>query len=386
MELIRIAMRKDLENDKSLMSKWAAVAGLKNPNPLYDFLNHDGKTFSEFNSIVNIVKTHYPDREYELMENYCLLLDPNTKAARSALEYADANSFNTLTDKLVEKMSIASNLKSKEYGKIYEIHRKLSRGEIDVLEASKNIGKYRIKTDEMNILSKMIPMYDYLSKGNFSPMKSLLKQIDLNDIKENNYLKKSFETRIYVLLSNIYLNENELELSRKYAKKAIKSTDTKRFLVFSYLTIGTSYIFSDYALSKQNYLSGYEIAKGNSVFEEFFKRNLSFLNNFWNKENPWINYDSNAVTDVQEVIFELINQKKLERALTLLKSLERKKQNENDLGFHYYLEGLITNDKEAFYKSVEYFKLSQDKLFIKMPLIKLESLGENPRLLKIISM
>ena len=325
MELIRIAMRKDLENDKSLMSKWAAVAGLKNPNPLYDFLNHDGKTFSEFNSIVNIVKNHYPDREYELMENYCLLLDPNTKAARSALEYADANSFNTLTDKLVEKMSIASNLKSKEYGKIYEIHRKLSRGEIDVLEASKNIGKYRIKTDEMNIFSKMIPMYDYLSKGNFSPMKSLLKQIDLNDIKENNYLKKSFETRIYVLLSNIYLNENELELSREYAKKAIESTDTKRFLVFSYLTIGTSYIFSDYALSKQNYLSGYEIAKGNSVFEEFFKRNLSFLNNFWNKENPWINYDSNAVTDVQEVIFELINQKKIGESFNFVKESGKKK-------------------------------------------------------------
>ncbi len=82
MELIRIAMRKDLENDKSLMSKWIAVAGLKNPNPLYDFLNHDGKTFSEFNSIVNIVKNHYPDREYELMENYCLLLDPNTKVCK----------------------------------------------------------------------------------------------------------------------------------------------------------------------------------------------------------------------------------------------------------------------------------------------------------------
>ncbi|MEC1731562.1 hypothetical protein U0534_20970 [Bacillus atrophaeus] len=92
------------------------------------------------------------------------------------------------------------------------------------------------------------------------------------------------------------------------------------------------------------------------------------------------------MTDVQEVIFELINQRKLEKALTLLNGLETKKQNENELGFHYYLEGLITNDKEAFYKSIEYFKLSQDKLFIKMPLIKLENMGENPRLLKIISM
>ncbi|MCY8943979.1 AimR family lysis-lysogeny pheromone receptor, partial [Bacillus atrophaeus] len=141
-----------------------------------------------------------------------------------------------------------------------------------------------------------------------------------------------------------------------------------------------------YNLSRQNYLSGYEISKGNNVFEEFFKRNLSFLNNYWNKENSWINYDSDAVTDVQEVIFELINQRKLEKALTLLNGLETKKQNENELGFHYYLEGLITNDKEAFYKSIEYFKLSQDKLFIKMPLIKLENMGENPRLLKIISM
>ncbi|KYD05326.1 AimR family lysis-lysogeny pheromone receptor [Bacillus atrophaeus] len=386
MELIRKAMRKDLENDKTLMSKWATVAGLKNPNPLYDFLNHDGKTFSEFSTLVNIVKSQYPDREYELMENYCLMLDPKTKAARSALEYADANSFNDLTDKLVDKMSISSNLKSKEYGKIYGIHRKLSKGEIDVLEATKNIGKQRIKTDEMNIFSKMIPMYDYLSKGNFSPMKPLLKQINLNEIKENKYLKKSFVTRINVLLSNMYLNENKLELCREYAKKAIQSTSTKRFLVFSYLTIGTSYIFSDYNLSRQNYLSGYEISKGNNVFEEFFKRNLSFLNNYWNKENSWINYDSDAVTDVQEVIFELINQRKLEKALTLLNGLETKKQNENELGFHYYLEGLITNDKEAFYKSIEYFKLSQDKLFIKMPLIKLENMGENPRLLKIISM
>ncbi|MCY9166775.1 AimR family lysis-lysogeny pheromone receptor [Bacillus atrophaeus] len=386
MELIRKAMRKDLENDKTLMSKWATVAGLKNPNPLYDFLNHDGKTFSEFSTLVNIVKSQYPDREYELMENYCLMLDPKTKAARSALEYADANSFNDLTDKLIDKMSISSNLKSKEYGKIYGIHRKLSKGEIDVLEATKNIGKQRIKTDEMNIFSKMISMYDYLSKGNFSPMKPLLKQINLNEIKENKYLKKSFETRIHVLLSNMYLNENKLELCREYANKAIQSTSTKRFLVFSYLTIGTSYIFSDYNLSRQNYLSGYEISKGNNVFEEFFKRNLSFLNNYWNKENSWINYDSDAVIDVQEVIFELINQRKLEKALTLLNGLETKKQNENELGFHYYLEGLITNDKEAFYKSIEYFKLSQDKLFIKMPLIKLENMGENPRLLKIISM
>ncbi|MEC2359935.1 AimR family lysis-lysogeny pheromone receptor, partial [Bacillus atrophaeus] len=124
MELIRKAMRKDLENDKTLMSKWATVAGLKNPNPLYDFLNHDGKTFSEFSTLVNIVKSQYPDREYELMEDYCLILDPKTKAARSALKYADANSFNDLTDKLVDKMSISSNLKSKEYGKIYGIHRK----------------------------------------------------------------------------------------------------------------------------------------------------------------------------------------------------------------------------------------------------------------------
>lgn len=37
MELIRIAMRKDLENDKSLMSKWAKIAGLKNPNPFTIF-------------------------------------------------------------------------------------------------------------------------------------------------------------------------------------------------------------------------------------------------------------------------------------------------------------------------------------------------------------
>ncbi|MGG1013445.1 AimR family lysis-lysogeny pheromone receptor [Bacillus spizizenii] len=386
MELIRIAMKKDLENDNSLMNKWATVAGLKNPNPLYDFLNHDGKTFNEFSSIVNIVKSQYPDREYELMKDYCLNLDVKTKAARSALEYADANMFFEIEDALIDSMISCSNMKSKEYGKVYKIHRELSKGEIDVFEASANIGKQRIKTAEMNIFSKMLLMYDCLNKGNFAPMMLLFQQINLSEIKENRYLKNSFETRINVLLSNIYLNENNLELCREYAQKAISSTDTQRFLVFSYLTIGTSYIFSDFNLSKQNYLIGLKFAKGNPGFEEFFKRNLSFLNNFWNKENEWINYDSDAVTDMQEVIFELINHKELSKALQLLNKLEERDQNENELGFHYYLKGLITNEKEAFFKSVEYFKASQDKLSIKMPLIQLEKMGENPRLLKIITM
>lgn len=205
MELIRIAMRKDLENDKSLMSKWATVAGLKNPNPLYDFLNHDGKTFNEFSSLVNIVKSQYPERENELMKDYCAHLDPNTKAARSALEYADANKFYEIEDRLINLMIKSSNNKSKEYGKVYEIHRELTQGNINEFEATKRLGRLNIKTTEMNNFARISLLYHYLESGNFAPMDRLIKQVDLSEVKENLFSKVCIkpEFLFYNRISNL---------------------------------------------------------------------------------------------------------------------------------------------------------------------------------------
>ncbi|MCY8934385.1 AimR family lysis-lysogeny pheromone receptor [Bacillus atrophaeus] len=386
MELIRKAMRKDLENDKTLMSKWATVAGLKNPNPLYDFLNHDGKTFNEFSSLVNIVKSQYSDREYELMKDYCLHLDVKTKAARSALEYADANKFDEITDTLLERMVNCTNSKSKEYGQVYEIHRSLTNGEIEFFDASNNLGRLKLKTEEMNIFSKILTLYHYLNTSNFAPMQSLIDQIDLSGLKENQFIKNSFQTRIYVLRANVYLNENDLEKCREYSMMAIESTDVLRFKVFSYLTLGNSFVFSDYSESRSSYIKGLNASENNKLFAEYFKRNLSFLSNVWNKENEWLNINSDDITDIQEVAHFLINKKEDTKARQLLQLLESKDQNYNELGFHYYLKGLFEQNIDYFYDSIEFYKKSQDKFLIKLPLIALENSGVNKRLLKLISM
>lgn len=386
MELIRIAMRKDLENDKSLMSKWAKIAGLKNPNPLYDFLNHDGKTFSEFSAIVNIVKSQYPEREYEFMSDYCLKLDVKTKAARSALEYADSNNYHIITDNLIEKMINCSNNKSKEYGQVYSIHRKLSKSEIGTIEASKAFGKFKFKTEEMNTFEKIAMLYSHLNNGDFAPMFSLMEKIDLTDMNENQFIKSSYTTRLYVLKANIFLFENDLEQCRKNAKLAIDNTNVLRFKVFSYLTLGNSYVFEDYSKSRDCYVKGLNIAKENSFFAEFFKKNLSFVCNVWNKENDWLNKDSSNIEDMQALAHYYINKQKIDEATDLLNSLKTKKQNENELGFYYYLMGLHEDNIDYFFDSVEFYKKSHDRFLIKLPLIALENRGVSKRILDIMAM
>ncbi|MEC3668330.1 AimR family lysis-lysogeny pheromone receptor [Bacillus velezensis] len=386
MELIRIAMRKDLENDKSLMSKWATVAGLKNPNPLYDFLNHDGKTFNEFSSLVNIVKSQYPERENELMKDYCAHLDPNTKAARSALEYADANKFYEIEDRLINLMIKSSNNKSKEYGKVYEIHRELTQGNINEFEATKRLGRLNIKTTEMNNFARISLLYHYLESGNFAPMDRLIKQVDLSEVKENLFLKSLYQTRVFVLQSNIKLNENKLSECREYAKKAIDSTNIQRFQVFSYLTAGNSLLFSDYNQAKEFFLKGLSASTDNYIYKRILGQALCFLNNVWEKENDFLNTDSKEIIDFQEYAHMLINKKNTEKAKEILEQLDHLEHNDNELAMHYYLKGKLKMDKQCFYSSIEYFKKSNDKFLIRLPLIMLKQLGENEQLLNLLAL
>ncbi|MEG7377892.1 AimR family lysis-lysogeny pheromone receptor [Bacillus subtilis] len=384
MELIRIAMKKDLENDNSLMNKWATVAGLKNPNPLYDFLNHDGKTFNEFSSIVNIVKSQYPDREYELMKDYCLNLDVKTKAARSALEYADANMFFEIEDVLIDSMISCSNMKSKEYGKVYKIHRELSNCDITEFEAVKRLGKLNIKTPEMNSFSRLLLLYHYLSTGNFSPMAQLIKQIDLSEISENMYIRNTYQTRVHVLMSNIKLNENSLEECREYSKMALESTNILRFQVFSYLTIGNSLLFSNYELAQENFLKGLSVSVQNENYNMIFQQALCFLNNVWRKENKWINFESESIMDLQEKAHCFINFNENSKAKKVLDKLDLLRHNDNELAMHHYLKGRLEQNKACFYSSIEYFKKSNDKFLIRLPLLELQKMGENQKLLELL--
>lgn len=115
-------------------------------------------------------------------------------------------------------------------------------------------------------------LYSHLNNGDFAPMFSLMEKIDLTDMNENQFIKSSYTTRLYVLKANIFLFENDLEQCRKNAKLAIDNTNVLRFKVFSYLTLGNSYVFEDYSKSRDCYVKGLNIAKENSFFAEFFKR------------------------------------------------------------------------------------------------------------------
>ncbi|MGG3721859.1 hypothetical protein ABET08_17565, partial [Bacillus subtilis] len=75
----------------------------------------------------------------------------------------------------------------------------------------------------------------------------------------------------------------------------------------------------------------------------------------------------------------------IEEATEILDELSSRDQDENELGFYYYYKGLISQDKTDYYKSIRYFKKSDDKYFIQLPLLQLERMGADLELLNLIS-
>ncbi|MFP3813984.1 hypothetical protein SB660_23595, partial [Bacillus sp. SIMBA_005] len=73
-----------------------------------------------------------------------------------AMEWADASQRSELTDFLVDKLKNCRNLKCKEYGNVYFLHRQLTKGEITAHEALVASGKLGLKQMETVVFSRLM--------------------------------------------------------------------------------------------------------------------------------------------------------------------------------------------------------------------------------------
>ena len=115
------------------------------------------------------------------------------------------------------------------------------------------------------------------------------------------------------------------------------------------------------------------------------QHSLNFLCIYWNKEAEFINKESSDIRDIHYVIFDLIRQGENSLALKRLDSMNQDIMNDSNKGFHYYLKGLISKDKEDYYKSIKILMSLVISSPETAPILELEKLGENRILLEILS-
>ncbi|MDM5298116.1 AimR family lysis-lysogeny pheromone receptor [Bacillus pumilus] len=372
---IKLYIKNKCEDDSSLAMKLAKIAGYSDRTGLYKFLNSSNKEMDDLNNLINLVREIDQDREIELISDYITTLDPNKSAARQAVEYLDANQLNDETDEMVYKLCNASNSISKEWGNVYRIHRMLTKDEIDLTSAIKETGKIKIKSDEMFVFSSMMSLYEYLNTGEFGLMKSTSAYIDLSKLK-NGYIKESFRSRFLLLMANVFLNDNNLKALRDYCNQIItEDIKVNRFQVFAHLTCGNSYVFENYEKAKAYYINGLKFAK-NKFHEYKLRSALAFLENSWGvKDNKYLEQDPTNDSDLIELAHHYLLNNRIDDMMDVFNKLDSTVMNDNDLGFLYYVKGVFYKDKGCYLKSVKHFKKSDDKYFIKLPLIKLEKLG-----------
>ncbi|MED4874589.1 AimR family lysis-lysogeny pheromone receptor [Bacillus subtilis] len=383
---LRKKLKSGIENNQFTVQQLNSYLELKNCNPIYDFLNDKKDTFQDFGALIRLVKGMFPEEEYDLMSDYILLLDPNkhSQVLRCGMEYADVNQLDELADEVAYRLLNSSNNHSKEWGSIYTLHRKLSKGEMEIHDAIRQTGRIRIHTPEMLVFSNAMLMYAYLNIGDFHLLKSTFDLLDIDELPEG-YVKESYYGRAALLHANVSLNENDILSARHYSSYVLEKANNDRFMVFGHLTSGNTYVFEDYDKAKDHYLKGLQYANTNPFHYYKLRLALCFLNNVWKKENKWVDFESNEITDRIEVAYYYVNQNEDQKAIKVFQELDNRKIPKDDLGFLFYVKGLLHQEKSYFYESIEYFKKSGDKMFVNLPLMELKKQGENERLLQLLT-
>ena len=378
-------IKKKCEEERGLEKELARIAGYSNSSGFHHFIYNEKKEMDNIQGIIDVIQKVSPEYEFDLMSEYILTLDINKSAARQGLEYLSVNQLYDTLDKHIKKMVSAKNSVSKEWGKVYATQRELDKGNIGIEECIRLLAEIHPKSSEMKVFSRIIPMYAILSLKQFGRLKDMSETVLIDTISNHNYVYHSFKSRYMLLLANCFFGNNEIEKAQKYARHGIENSNVKRIIFFSFLTYGSSLMLDDYEKSKSSFLKGLEVGKGNKIYKQHAIRNLCFLENLWGKENQYLNIESNEIVDKQEVVHYLIRKGSKQQAKKMLDQLDLVEHDDNDLGLHYYLKGLLENSREYFLESVKYFKLSGDKFSCTLPIIELEKLGVDKQILEIIS-
>ena len=381
---VKVLLEKETANEPKLENKLAEIAGC-DPTTLNTFKNKEKKEMKEFAGLIKIIKYLRPEQEFELMIDYSNHINPNFQTARYMLEYLDTNGLIDAKKELISKMIEGNNAKSKSLAKLYHIDQQVVDKELLPFEAiqqlSGNDGKL-----ENKVVATIFSAYVYLDQKLYEQVLNVVDGIieSLGGL-EDSYLENMYMTRLLLLKAEAYNRQNDIANARKFCRQLLDISINETYKAWSYLQLGNSYILSDFERANEYFSKGLELVGVNSKVNTNIKRSHNFLHNLWKKECNYLNPESKEVTDIHEVVFYKINKQETSEANLLLNSIDKESCTKNELAFHFYLKGLITNSIKDFTESIKYFNMSGDKHFKILPVMKLKQFNVDDSIIELLS-
>lgn len=386
---LKMMILEKINKGEATISKLAGIVGYANPSPLQKFLNSQTREMDNFYGLIKIIKYLFQENEIDIMVDYIKTLDPNSKSARYSLEYLINNRLFDIADDMITKLKNCPNKDSNEWAKMYELNNRVLLDHNSYYHLLYDLYTIRPKSFEMKIFRKMLELHGYYETRKFDLLFQSMNELEENiELIKDDYIRVAYTCRHALILLAVHLHLNNIDTARKYAFMVLNNSTQDSFRSLAYLQLGNSYILENYDIAL-DYLEKARIyainLKDNENRLTQVKRSINFLQNYWDKKPEWLDYKSEDISDKHEVAFYYIRGGNIKQALEILDSIDQNSITDYQLGFHFYLRGLINNDIDHFSKSVAHFKISGDKFYRSIPLIELKKLGVNDSILYALS-
>jgi hypothetical protein len=332
-----------------------------------------GKREFEFSHLVQVLRLlylHNVEYRRECLRHYFVTMSPRNE--RLGLEVTNLFGESDLQQEIKEKVLAGTNRVNHQLVKFYEllelrIARKLSPS--DFFRKVKHIRSNRKTTaTEVQIVSEFAYIYSLLDYADYRMVSEHTNHIlPMIASQKHETLQHAFSLRAKEMLTITSLRSNEVEAARKVSWDILN--DPCNFYLnlkaHAYLSLGESYIFTDYDKAKRYMEEGIALIGTPTnmklkTWKQVIINTLTFLKMYWEKELDTVEPHHPA-----ELAFLYCKQGRKHDAIAILAELQRR--NGDLSAFQLCYLGLATGNKLYFEKSIEKFQKSGDFFYMQLP-------------------
>lgn len=361
--------------------KLSRVAGL-NESSISRYLN--GFEDINFESLLRIVQFLYPEQEIEIMSEQ--IMNFKSKNARLALEYCDMNHLTDHFDHLLKLLSASTNPVDKEWAAMYELIRLQKKKQQKPVDLLGEVEVFRPKEKEMQVLKNILKGYIYFDMNEHHTLSLHMNGTDaLIDEIKSTFIKEAFKVRLGLIMSYVSLYRNKIDDARHYVSLVLDQDFFEQVKATAYHQLGHSYLFESYDESIKNLeLALNRFKKANiETHVNTTSFTIEFVKSFWGIERDFP-LELDSYKHIVNYAYYLIQKGEKKEAQEVMNQIDLHSLPDWEKGFYYYYLGLIHDDKDYFYDSVEWFKRMSDFFHLMLPIKELDRLKENKRLLNLL--
>ncbi|GAA0352072.1 hypothetical protein J2S11_004259 [Bacillus horti] len=246
----------------------------------------------------------------------------------------------------------------------------------------------------MQILKSIVKGYLYYELREYHSLALHIRDLEKKIKKiKSSFIRTAFKIRLRLMICVIYLYQNKPDKAREYSHLVIKeNTFFELSIGRAYYQLAYSYMLDDYHMSSYFFKKAYiyfSKQKNDKSLEEH-KINTTFTKlyweSIWEKQEPPNPHNLDEYnTYTSNYIFYHIKIGKPLVAEERLNQINLEKLSGWNLAFYWYYKGLVSNNTDFHYRSVDCFIQLDNYFHRRLPLDELRKLGESEAALNVLS-